>query len=86
MLEKTERCGKKLALAGGKKGNFTHACGPREMAERFDCDPRVLVPLLKRFPYQRVAGFFRSLGIELSITNLDEFVEHVPRVHASGIA
>ncbi|MFO7649725.1 MAG: aminoacetone oxidase family FAD-binding enzyme [bacterium] len=64
VLEKTERCGKKLALAGGKKGNFTHACGPREMAERFDCDPRVLVPLLKRFSYQRITGFFRSLGIE----------------------
>jgi predicted Rossmann fold flavoprotein len=64
VLEKTERCGNKLALAGGRKGNFTHALGPREMADRFDCDPRLLVPLLKRFPYQRVVEFFRSLGIE----------------------
>lgn len=64
VLEKTEACGKKLALTGGRKGNFTHACGPRAMADRFDCDPRILVPLLKRFPYQRIVGFFRSLGIQ----------------------
>ncbi len=64
VLEKTDACGKKLALAGGRKGNFTHACAPRAMADRFDCDPRILVPLLKRFPYQRIIEFFRSLGIE----------------------
>lgn len=64
VLEKTEACGKKLALTGGRKGNFTHACAPRAMADRFDCDPRILVPLLKRFPYQRIVGFFRSLGIQ----------------------
>lgn len=83
VLEKTERCGKKLALAGGKKGNFTHACAPREMAERFDCDPRILVPLLKRFPYQRVVAFFRSLGTEHRVD--DEGCAWPVRSDAAGL-
>jgi len=63
LLEKTDRCGHKLALTGGRKCNFTHAETPREMARRFDCDPKPLLPLLRRFPYQRVVNFFGSLGI-----------------------
>jgi len=64
VLERTDRCGSKLALAGGGKGNFTHAEPPRTMARRFDCDARLIMPLLRRFPYQRIVEFFSSLGIE----------------------
>jgi predicted Rossmann fold flavoprotein len=63
LLEKTDRCGRKLALTGGKKGNFTHAESPREMAARFDCEPRQILPLLRRFPYQRIVEYFAGLGI-----------------------
>jgi predicted Rossmann fold flavoprotein len=63
VLERTERCGNKLALAGGRKGNFTHVEAPRAMADRFESGKR-LVPILRRFPYQRVVAFFESLGIE----------------------
>jgi predicted Rossmann fold flavoprotein len=63
VLEKTDGCGRKLALAGGRKGNFTHEEPPRQMADHFDCDPRLLVPLLRRFPHQRIAAFFATLGI-----------------------
>jgi hypothetical protein len=34
------------------------------MAERFDCDPRLIMPLLRKFPYQRIVEFFSDLGIE----------------------
>jgi len=34
------------------------------MAGRFDCDARLVTPLLRKFPYQRVIEFFSSLGIE----------------------
>jgi predicted Rossmann fold flavoprotein len=64
VLEKTDGCGRKLALAGGRRGNFTHAIPPRDMAQRFDCDRTWLLPLLRRFPYQRITGFFHSLGID----------------------
>jgi len=64
VLEHTSRCGSKLAVTGGGKGNFTHAEPPRAMAERFDCDARLIMPLLRRFPYQRIIEFFSSLGIE----------------------
>lgn len=63
VIEKTDRCGHKLALTGGRKCNFTHAEEPRQMAGRFDCDARRLMPLLRRFPYQRVVNFFGGLGI-----------------------
>jgi hypothetical protein len=64
VLERTDRCGSKLAITGGGKGNFTHAEPPRAMAERFDCDVRLTMPLLRRFPYQRIMQFFSSLGID----------------------
>ena len=64
VLEKTGRCGAKLAITGGRKGNFTHADPPRKMADRFDCAPGLILPLLRRFPHQRITAFFRGLGIE----------------------
>ena len=64
VLERTDRCGNKLTVTGGGKGNFTHAESPRMMAGRFDCDVRLIMPLLRKFPYQRIVQFFSSLGIE----------------------
>jgi hypothetical protein len=63
VLEKTDRCGHKLALTGGRKCNFTHAEDPRALAGRFDGDARRLVPFFRRFPYQRIIAFFGSLGV-----------------------
>jgi len=64
VLERTDRCGSKLAVTGGGKGNYTHAEPPRAMAERFDCDVRLILPLLRKFPYQRIVQHFSGLGIE----------------------
>lgn len=64
LLEKTDRCGHKLALTGGRKCNFSHAEPPREMSFRFDAPGGLLLPLLKRFPYQRIVQLFGSLGVE----------------------
>jgi hypothetical protein len=64
VLERTDRCGSKLAVTGGGKGNFTHAEPPRTMAGRFDCDARFIMPLLRKFQYQRIIQFFSSLGVE----------------------
>jgi predicted Rossmann fold flavoprotein len=67
IIERTDRCGRKLAVTGGGKGNFTHVESPRAMADRFDCDSRLIMPLLRKFPYQRIIQFFSSLGIEARI-------------------
>jgi len=64
VLERTDRCGSKLTVTGGGKGNFTHAEPPRAMAGRFDCDVRLIMPLLRKFPYQRIRQFFSSVGID----------------------
>jgi predicted Rossmann fold flavoprotein len=64
VLERTDQCGKKLTVTGGGKGNFTHADPPRAMARRFGCDIRLIVPLLRKFPYQRIIQFFAGLGID----------------------
>jgi predicted Rossmann fold flavoprotein len=63
VLERTERCGKKLAIAGGGKCNLSHAASPRELAVRFDADPKLLVPLFRRFPHQRIEELFGSAGV-----------------------
>ncbi|MEO0079332.1 MAG: aminoacetone oxidase family FAD-binding enzyme [candidate division WOR-3 bacterium] len=62
VLEKGPQCGRKLVLTGGKRCNFTHVATPREMAAKFS-SPAGLVPLLKRFPYQRIRAFFEEIGI-----------------------
>jgi hypothetical protein len=63
ILERTNECGKKLALTGGKKGNFTHADEPDKMAREFNVPPDVLLKLMRRFPYPRIIQFFAELGI-----------------------
>ena len=63
VIEKSEQAGRKLALSGGRKANFTHAESPRHMADRFDCAPTLILSLLRRFPYQRITRFFESLGV-----------------------
>lgn len=83
VLERMAEPGLKLAITGGRKGNFTHEVGPREMAERFDCDPRWLVPLLRRFPYQRIVGFFHGLGIDSRVD--DEGCVWPVRADAAGL-
>jgi predicted Rossmann fold flavoprotein len=64
VLEKGETCGRKLAITGGRKGNFSHVESPHEIAERFDCGAKVLTSLFRRFPYQRIVQFFAGLGIQ----------------------
>lgn len=63
ILERTDECGKKLAITGGKKGNFTHADEPAIMAQQYNTEPQVLFGLMRRFPYQRIIRFFEELGI-----------------------
>jgi predicted flavoprotein YhiN len=63
ILERTNECGKKLAITGGKKGNFTHADEPEIMARQFNTEPRTLLPLMRRFPFTRIVAFFEELGI-----------------------
>lgn len=62
VFEKMERCGHKLSITGGRKCNFTHEELPESMVERFEQGSRLL-PLLRRFPYERIVSFFRSMGI-----------------------
>jgi len=83
VLEKMDRCGHKLAVTGGKKANFTHAEEPELMVERFDAERRMLLPLLRRFPFERVIEFFESLGIR-SRTDADGCVWPVG-VDAAGL-
>jgi len=64
ILEKTDRCGNKVALTGGKRCNFTHLEPPNLMAKRFDCPKDKILPLLRQFPAQEAIKFFRMLGIE----------------------
>lgn len=63
VLERMDRCGSKLAVTGGSKGNLTHADTPRSMAQKFDCDPKLLIPLFRNIPYQRIVGFLASAGV-----------------------
>ena len=63
ILERTNECGKKLAVTGGKKGNFTHTDEPETMARQYNTETRVLLKLMRRFPYLRIIEFFRQLGV-----------------------
>ncbi|UCG42376.1 MAG: aminoacetone oxidase family FAD-binding enzyme [candidate division WOR-3 bacterium] len=63
VLERTSRCGSKLAVTGGSRCNLTHADTARHMAAKFDCKPGLLMPLFRKFTYRRIAEFFASIGV-----------------------
>ncbi len=64
LLEKKARSGRKMAIAGGGRCNFTNIAGPEMMIENVPGNGKFLYSAFRRFTGEDCRGFFRSLGIK----------------------
>jgi predicted Rossmann fold flavoprotein len=63
VVEANAAAGRKLLLTGGGRCNFTHAAGPRELADAFGPAGRFLRHSLYELSPDAIRDFFRSRGI-----------------------
>lgn len=69
LLEKNKHCGRKLALAGGGRGNFTHATARQDLQEAFPekVQQRFLAPAFSAFDAQACMALIAELGVPYKI-------------------
>lgn len=65
LLEKNDRCGKKLRITGKGRCNVTNDCSTEEFLQNVPTNPRFLYSALGNFDTQDVKAFFESEGVPL---------------------
>jgi predicted Rossmann fold flavoprotein len=70
LLEKNEKCGKKLLLTGGRRCNVTNHLSVRDFIDTLTVKhKRFLYPALETFGSKQVISFFNAKGLELVLEN-----------------
>jgi predicted Rossmann fold flavoprotein len=67
LLEKNDRCGKKLDITGKGRCNVTNACNNEEFLNNVIANPRFLMSALSRFNTEDTVAFFESLGVKTKV-------------------
>lgn len=67
LLEKNDRCGRKLDITGKGRCNLTNACGNEEFLNNVIANPRFLMSALSRFNTEDTVAFFESLGVKTKV-------------------
>jgi len=67
LLERNDRCGRKLAITGKGRCNVTNACSRDEFMKNVVSNPRFLYSALSAFSPQDTVSFFESLGVPLKV-------------------
>ena len=67
LLEKNDRCGKKLDITGKGRCNVTNACNNEEFLNNVIANPRFLMSTLSRFNTEDTVAFFESLGVKTKV-------------------
>lgn len=67
LLEKYDRCGKKLAITGKGRCNLTNACPPAEVLRSIPRNGRFLFSAMHAFPPDAVMAYFEAHGCPLKI-------------------
>jgi hypothetical protein len=65
LLEKGDRCGKKLSITGKGRCNVTNNCTEDEFFANIPTNPRFLYSAYSRFTAQNCMDFFEHLGVPL---------------------
>lgn len=70
LLEKNEKCGKKLLLTGGRRCNVTNHLSVRDFIDTLTFKhKKFLYPALETFGSHQVISFFAAQGLELVLEN-----------------
>ncbi len=67
LLEKNERCGKKLDITGKGRCNVTNFCSRDEFLQNVIANPRFLMSSLSRFAPEDTIEFFESSGVKTKV-------------------
>lgn len=67
LIERNERCGKKLRITGKGRCNVTNACDTREFLSHVPTNPRFLYSALSRFSTEDTVAFFEEAGVPLKV-------------------
>ncbi len=67
LVERNDRCGRKLAITGKGRCNVTNACSRDEFLKNVNSNPRFLYSALASFSPHDTVSFFESLGVPLKV-------------------
>ena len=67
LLEKNDRCGRKLNITGKGRCNLTNACNREEFLNNVIANPKFLMSAISRFSTEDTMAFFEGLGVKLKV-------------------
>ena len=67
LIERNDRCGKKLRITGKGRCNVTNACDSREFLNHVPTNPRFLYSALSCFSTDDTQAFFEEAGVPLKV-------------------
>ena len=67
LVERNDRCGKKLRITGKGRCNVTNACDSREFLNHVPTNPRFLYSALSCFSTDDTQAFFEDAGVALKV-------------------
>ena len=67
LIERNDRCGRKLAITGKGRCNVTNACSRDEFLSAVIRNPRFLYSAWSAFSSEDTMAFFESLGVPLKV-------------------
>lgn len=67
LVERNDRCGRKLGITGKGRCNVTNACSRDEFLKNVVNNPRFLYSALSSFSTEDTMAFFESLGVPLKV-------------------
>ncbi|MBE6596937.1 MAG: NAD(P)/FAD-dependent oxidoreductase [Ruminococcaceae bacterium] len=67
MIERNERCGRKLRITGKGRCNLTNDCSVEEFMQNVPTNPKFLYSALGRFDTADTKSFFEDLGVPLKV-------------------
>ncbi len=67
LIEKNDRCGKKLDITGKGRCNLTNMCDREEFLSNVIANPRFLMSAISRFSPEDTIAFFESMGVPTKV-------------------
>lgn len=67
LLEKNDRCGRKLNITGKGRCNLTNACSREEFLSNVVANPKFLMSAISRFSTEDTMAFFENYGVKLKV-------------------
>ena len=71
VLEREEKCARKLRITGKGRCNVTNNCSVEQMLNNVTGNARFLFSVMNAFPPERAMAFFEELGVPLNTERLD---------------